>query len=258
MECKERVVLGGGWCESVYCCCYLTASCQPPPLPRWQDGSTIYLKKNLRKKKTTIKPLVTYFTNKENSLLYVWDRESFIQLKEGREVSKTCQRQQSVDFCMNPHSFKNVRMYLESQICLHWINGTVAGVLHGISLCCFVVRTLIAHVCKASLLSLTAQRGSCGARWHDPVIQTHSDSGNRPPEQKSSIISVQQLQPFIECVGVTCPPPCPIDFLWVTNTAHTLHFVSHLTDVRSGIAKLFSTHVCYMAQDMQLYAAIFS
>lgn len=179
--------------------------------------------------------MVTYFTNKENSLLNVWHRESFIQLKGGREVSKTCQRQRDSRF-----------LYESSPIyeCLHvsWrpdfftLNEWYRCRCSTWDLCFFVIRTLIAPVCKASLLSLTAQRGSCGARWHDPVTQTHSDSGNRPPEQKSSIISVQQLQPFIECVGVTCPPPCPIDFLWVTNTAHTLHFVSDLTDLRSGIA----------------------
>lgn len=242
MECKEGVVLGGGWCESVYCCCYLTASCQPPPLPRWQDGSAIYLKKV--RKKTTIKPLVTYFTNKENSLLNVWDRESFIQLKGGREVSKTCQWQRDCRFLYEPSPVYE---------CLHVSWRPDFFTLNEWYRCRCSTWDLSLFFCHQNtdsprLQSITfisyGTAGSCGARWHDPVTQTQSDSGNRPPEQKSSIISVQQLQPFIECVGVTCPPPCPIDFLWVTNTAHTLHFVSHLTDLRSGIAKLFSTLVC--------------
>lgn len=130
-------------------------------------------------------------------------------------------------------------------ISLQWINCTVTGVLFRVF--CFVfffgIQTLIPHVCKASPLSPKAQQWSCGARWHDPVTQTHrrlhSDSGNRPPKQKSSIIYVQQLQPLIQCVGVTCPPLCPIDFLWVTNTAHTLYSVLHLTNLCSIIDMAF-------------------
>lgn len=100
------------------------------------------------------------------------------------------------------HLFLNACMYLKGDVSLQWVNCTVAGVLFRVCFCfVFVIQTLIPHVCKASPLSPKEQQWSCGARWHNPVTQTqrrlHSDSGNRPPKQKSSIIYVQQLYSLI-------------------------------------------------------------
>lgn len=162
-------------------------------------------------------------------------------------------------FCRIPYLLRMLTFFFTVNK-LYCYRGFISSLL----LLCFVlffgIQTPILHVCEASPLSPKAQQWSCGARWHDPVTQTHrrlhSDSGNRPPKQKSSIIYVQQLQPLIQCVGVTCPPLCRIDFLWVTNTAHTLYSVLHLTNLCSIIDMafffLFFPIACDMAQDMQL------
>lgn len=92
----------GGWL--VWICLLLLllnsklSASTPPPLARWFH----HLSKKKVQKKTTIKPFVTYFPNKENSLLNVWDGESFIHPKGGREVSITCQRQRDCRFLYEP------------------------------------------------------------------------------------------------------------------------------------------------------------
>lgn len=175
-------------------------------------------------------------------IVILWCTSFADMYRARREKSKTCQLLCKKAFCRIPYLLRMLTLFFTVNK-LYCYRGFISSLL----LLCFVlffgIQTPILHVCEASPLSPKAQQWSCGARWHDPVTQTHrrlhSDSGNRPPKQKSSIIYVQQLQPLIQCVGVTCPPLCRIDFLWVTNTAHTLYSVLHLTNLCSIIDMAF-------------------